>query len=190
MGALETLAVEVVSKYTDTEESDLHVWYQATAGLPFHQQVRYEFDYLTESTMELLIAEFAERKVDVTLLCTIFPDVKPAIEALHDRFYLSVVSSTRGALIDDWLSRYDLGGLFVLGYQYGGKSEQLQICNADYLIGDTRNDLAYAHHAGVKFVGLQRDPNLIPTGVGSTLLEVIDAMGWSKAPRTTQIESS
>jgi phosphoglycolate phosphatase-like HAD superfamily hydrolase len=174
MSHLRELAVTTIIENVDDAPTgqDIRLRYDTSAGETFYDQLAHILPLslgYTKQMWEDCAHVYECKKRPVTMEAPLWFDVPRTIPKLWERATLWVVSSTETDLVVNCLDRLDLWRYFdgCLGPRMGNKSRKLEMCRADYFVGDTNRDRFHAAEATrygpkrVKFLGVQRDPKLL-----------------------------
>lgn len=158
MPGLCALACEVTARYYPHAPPLTPLWYYATSGVPFSQQLSLIFGRVIPECAE----EFAQRKVAVTEAARPLPKTTWGLQILQDLgIPCALVSSTTPELLHAWLEAHELRPFFqqVLGYDrpYMTKTQQLRVLRAagfplSLFVGDSERDGTFALAAQVPFL--------------------------------------
>lgn len=178
MTKLAELAAQLIqAAFPDVSRDDFIDKYYETSGQQFGVQAKQIFP---DRPVYPVVDEFEKRKREVMDRSWPFADAENAMMLLSREYDLWLVSSTRTQVCSDWLTRFGLMPFFM-GVEGAGQNPYVESKAAKLLrikpvafVGDTANDAKAAEEAGVRFIGIQRDPRMLPDELASvtTLSEV------------------
>lgn len=154
MPALRNAAVNLISETYKKSYAQSDVWYMATIGRSFREQI--DFLFRGESLNEFVAQKFHEEHMKIYKKVGLHSGVVETIDYLNEQEIPYVVcSSSPQDLVSATIERLlpEFRGQ-LLSQEVSSKREQLRESNPSDFIGDTLYDCIVAQKLGIRFTGV------------------------------------